>query len=925
MIKSFHNLALALVFFASPLFTLNAQPAPAAETEPTAEGDASAAAPGDAPAAAPAAAPSAAAMVTGGAAPAPTVSTAVESSTLVTAVQAGLEVSDAVSLGSNNINKLADKSANIGGGVTNLVSQFKTRATVVKAFSGAGDITTIVNGTVDNLDSDALTSMQSFDLSTMTELVKAPDSSGDLAAPKTFSIANAQATIKTLGTKSHVVKAYVDLGQTASSVLNDTGFIALAKDTTNLTKMVEAKFIATDMKALAGTSSIADFSTKAKFASALAPGGSTAAERLQLAKDTNTNIAGAVLSTIKLFSHDDLKVFTEIGATTDQDKAGLSLASKFANLEVTIKLAEAFDVTDSTAVATFKTEAAKFDNDFIATVAQEKESLRDLRGKAGNALALSSVTKIEIKADFVIKSKAENPNAVFDYTTVTSDLDTLALYENVMGKGLNPSEFKDLSQDDLKNVASKTKAELDAAKASGKTPAQLLSEEKAKAAAEKAAAEKAAAEKATADAAAAIVAEDAAAVASTDSEIQTAASAVQAEGKAVLAANPVGYSRTSRNAALRSAVDVAEILLTSRTTDSESNLAPSTTIAKLSTNGYNYELVRILAKYGALGSNGSSLASAVLGSSYDSFNVAGSLGSAVQPNTSYYEQFLVHLGARAIGADRTSKRSPNSVFSVSTSNVSFSGGSNIVFNPSAEIDVSSNLPRGDRRIHVIGAAKDMTIKGNLNIKNTNTSDKVALVLGAADDLYFRSEENSANAADYANPNVVSVTNNGSNLALGAEDTVKLVNVSITTGGNLAIGSLKELHIGSSTAQSNTLTVGNGGDASDSDNIYLYAHNLIQINGLDITGGRVDDVYMEAITINLRNVTFSNTSEVTLRSRDGTIGFNQFSNPIPGGVNMENVRHGSTLLQQASFLGSPGYYSSIKTLPHGAAAVQVKKF
>ena len=919
MTKFILNLSVIIASLALPQSFVNAQPAPAAantEAEAPAEGDAQgdapAAAPAAAPSDAPAAAPSAAAMVTGASAPAAVVSTAVESSTLVTAVQAGLEVSDAVALGSGNINKLADKTANTGGSVTNLVSQFKTRATVVKAFSGSGDITTIVNGTVDNLDSDALTSMQSFDLGTMQELVKTPDGSGDLAAPPAFNIANAQATIKTLGTKSHVVKAYVDLGKTVSNVLTDSGFIALSKDTTNLTKMVEAKFIATDMKALAGTSTISDFSTKAKFASALAPGGSTAAERLQLAKDTNTNIQGAVLSTIKLFSHDDLKVFTEIGATTDQDKAGLSIASKFSNLEVTVKLAEAFDVTDSSAVATFKTEAAKFDNDFITTVSQEKDKLSDLRGTTGNALALSNITKIEIKANFVIKAKKENPNAVFDYSAVTSDLDTLALYENVMDKGLNPSEFKDLSQDDLKNVASKTKAELDAAKASGKTPAQLLAEDKA--AADKAAADKAAK---------AIVAEDAAAVASTDSEIQTAATAVQAEGKAVLATNPGGYSRTSRNAALRNAVDVAELLLTSRTIDTESNLAPDTTIAKLSTNGYNYELVRILAKYGAFGSNGSSLASAVLGSSYDSFNAAGSLASAVQPNTSYYEQFLVHLGARAMGADRTSKRSPNSIFSVSTSNVSLSGGSNIVFNSSAEIDVSSKLPKGDRRIHIIGAAKDLTIKGNLNIKNTNTSENHALVLGAADDLYFRSEESSANSADYTNPSVVSVTNSGSNLALGAEDSIKLVNVSISTGGNLAIGSLKELHIGSSTGQSSSLSVGTGGVNSDPDNIYLYAHNLIQINGLNITG-RVDDVYMEAMTINLRNVTFPNTSEVTLRSRDGTIGFD-FSNPIPGGVNMENVKHGATLLQQSSFSGAPGYYSSNKTLPHGAPAVQVKKF
>jgi hypothetical protein len=277
-----------------------------------------------------------------------------------------------------------------------------------------------------------------------------------------------------------------------------------------------------------------------------------------------------------------------------------------------------------------------------------------------------------------------------------------------------------------------------------------------------------------------------------------------------------------------------------------------------------------------------------------------------------------------INSDRSSKRSSNSLFSVKTSNVSLSGGSNIVFNPSAEIDVSSKLPKGDRRIHIIGAAKDMTIKGNLNIENTNTSENHALVLGAADDLYFRSEASSANSADYTSPSVVSITNSGSNLALGAEDTIKLVNVSISTGGNLAIGSLKDLHIGSSTAQNNSLNVGNGGVNSDPDNIYLYAHNLIQINGLQITG-RVDDVYMEAATINLRNVVFPNSSEVTLRSQNGTISFNTNPNVTHLGVNFDNVRHGSTLLEQSSFRGAAGYYSSNKVLPHGAPAVQVKKF
>ena len=79
-----------------------------------------------------------------------------------------------------------------------------------------------------------------------------------------------------------------------------------------------------------------------------------------------------------------------------------------------------------------------------------------------------------------------------------------------------------------------------------------------------------------------------------------------------------------------------------------------------------------------------------------------------------------------------------------------------------------------------------------------------------------------------------------------------------------------LHIGTSTAQQKHYQLVMAGQ-SDPDNVYLYAHKLIQVNGLEITG-RVDDVYMEAITINLRNVTFPDTSEVTLRSRDGTIGF-----------------------------------------------------
>ncbi len=408
---------------------------------------------------------------------------------------------------------------------------------------------------------------------------------------------------------------------------------------------------------------------------------------------------------------------------------------------------------------------------------------------------------------------------------------------------------------------------------------------------------------------------------SDNAEIDTAAKAVKTDAKAKGTVYESLAGANGFQAALESAVKVAELLLTDRVLNTEEDLPSGLTVTSLSANGYNAELIRILAKYGALGSKGSELSDAVLGTDFRAFDKSFGLGSKVQPNTSYYQQFLTKLGARAFGPSKTS----NNIFSVSTSNIEVSPGANITFNKNAKFVPDFLEAKGDRRLAIVGAAKDMTIKGNLRIKNSNTTENGALVLGAADDLYFRSEYSPANSADYTgNPSVVFINNEGANLALGSEDTMRLVNVSISTGGNLAIGTLNELHIGLSDGHSSTFTVGNGGQNSDPDNIYLYADKLIQINGLNITG-RVDDVYMEAVTVNLRNVTFPNTSEVTLRSRDGTVGFNNFSTPILGGVNMTNVKHGSNTLAQGSFHGIPGKFATHKVLPNGTPAVQVKKF
>jgi hypothetical protein len=482
-------------------------------------------------------------------------------------------------------------------------------------------------------------------------------------------------------------------------------------------------------------------------------------------------------------------------------------------------------------------------------------------------------------------------------------------------------------EDDIKNDKGKSAAQIKADDDAAAAAAAAKIKADADAAAAAAAAKKKADDDAKIAAAAAkIVADDADAVASTDDKIQVAGTAVQNEAS-------INYERLSRNTALRNAVDVAEVLLTPRTISTSLSDVAETTVANLSGSGYNTELIRILAKYGALGTNGSTLADSVLGADYKSFDKSINLSTKVQPKTDAYQQFLTDLGARSFGVKRTTNKVHEAGISVKTSNITLGTGSDISFSSGATIDVSSKLPKGEeRRIAIVGAAKDMTIKGDLTFKNTNTSENGALVLGAADQLFLRSTESTANNADYGNNTPgLTIKNEGANLALGAEKTMKLVNVSITTGGNLAIGTLNDLHIGTSTntdPTKNNLSVGNGGHNSDPDNIYLYAHNLIEINGLEITG-RVDDVYMEAATINLNHVVFPDTAEVTLRSQNGAISFSSNPTNIHLGVNFNNVFHKAVstteALKSTDFNGIDGHHFTTKNLPNGTPAIQVKKF
>ena len=184
-----------------------------------------------------------------------------------------------------------------------------------------------------------------------------------------------------------------------------------------------------------------------------------------------------------------------------------------------------------------------------------------------------------------------------------------------------------------------------------------------------------------------------------------------------------------------------------------------------------------------------------------------------------------------------------------------------------------------------GEVKDLLIKAPVTAKED------VYVIAAADELYLRGEWSDQNhQAAYKNPEPLDIEVQNSSLVLAAVDEMNLVDVDITTGGSLAIASLDEINIWSTGYSGfNEFTVGADAD-DDFEGLFLYAQHLIEVNGLNIQG-RVDDIYMEAYTINLSNVTFPSSSAVLLRSELGGVNvLNSGGTAKLGDVNLNDVTH-----------------------------------
>ena len=400
--------------------------------------------------------------------------------------------------------------------------------------------------------------------------------------------------------------------------------------------------------------------------------------------------------------------------------------------------------------------------------------------------------------------------------------------------------------------------------------------------------------------------------------------------------------QTSLQESLTYAVIVADKILEDVIVTGSSSLTSDDVInaAALTGNGYNTELIKLLVKYGAVGDSGSTLAAGALSGFSAASTTSSSLSTLLEASTSNYLGLLSILTNNSEtnenwDEDNFFDPQTNTVLNVSMDKVSLAPGSNIAIgskDSETSIDVSSILTKAtnhdDRKILVVGAAKDLTIAGDTTFTNTNDVEDHALVLGAADELYFRSEYSSANAADYGDPDPITLEYTGSNLGLGSESEMRLVNVNIKTGGNLAIASLDKVYIGQTERDNlSTFTVGTGGKDSDPDNVYIYANELIQVNGLAFAG-RVDDVYMDAITIDLGNVTFPTNSDVLLRSRDGGLNFGDAARTV-GDVNfIENVKHlsiseNALTASDFDFTKGDGHINSSSALPNGTPHIKIR--
>jgi hypothetical protein len=195
-------------------------------------------------------------------------------------------------------------------------------------------------------------------------------------------------------------------------------------------------------------------------------------------------------------------------------------------------------------------------------------------------------------------------------------------------------------------------------------------------------------------------------------------------------------------------------------------------------------------------------------------------------------------------------------------------GKDVTIEAGSHVDLSAH----STKILAIVGGDDLHIAGDVTFSDrSSTWDKETLAIGAADQLTI---------ADGSTVNY-----NGNYLGLGASSSINLVNVTLSAGSGVGVGSLKDVSITDGIIE---LTNSKGGAG-------FFADEQLAIDGLTFVGN-LNYVYMEARTINLSNIDFPAGSSIDLVSELGPIDgkYPNFGNSIPGMVNfLTNVSYGGT--------------------------------
>ena len=434
----------------------------------------------------------------------------------------------------------------------------------------------------------------------------------------------------------------------------------------------------------------------------------------------------------------------------------------------------------------------------------------------------------------------------------------------------------------------------------------------------------------------------------------------------------LGYSyEEGINDAIQSALRFARIFLTKVTlSDSlpaENVWKASDLVNEFSENPYAYEFGLLLAKYGALGSSeshqgvdsmetiGNRILTLLGGRKKlkDSKHLLSILDDGGKPGEVFNEgdeQNEVTLDGELLGTRSANLSSETADdLNVDVDRVTGVVGSEITIVNGAKLDPSEIEERDTNQIFAISAAQDVIIEGDVTFENHHNSEQ-AVVIGAANGIHVRSKSASAffdaefvskylgeddpiflseeeQIKPKKSPESVHINNHGADLGLGAYDKLELIDVDISTEGHLAVGSLDELKILSTRFDEEvefsdqnlesvlSLNKFSAGDENEKGNVYLYAHNRIAVNGLGFDE-HVREIYMDAITVDLKNVKFPDSSRVILKSRNGYPTFGEKDRKV-GHVNfIKNVYHGKDAVNASFFSNDASSRISNKRVDSG---------